>query len=262
MRFSGVLRTELMKLHRSKVPWITLAAYAFMVGIAGFFLWMMMNPGRAESVGLMGQKARFAFAGEKNDWPTFLSFIVEMGSVGGLIMCSIIVAYVFGREYAEGTAKNMLALPVARSSFVFAKIIVSAAWFGLLTLWIVGETWIVGSILGLGGMTNGVFLAATAKLFLLALMSLCCAVLVAWVAVQSRGYFAPLGFTIFTLVLANVFGHTGWGPWAPWSIVGLYSGAAGPEISIGWGSFVVMAATFLIGTGLTIAHEVRADNGQ
>jgi ABC-2 type transport system permease protein len=156
----------------------------------------------------------------------------------------------------------MLALPVARSSFVFAKIIVSAAWFGLLTLWIVGETWIVGSILGLGGMTNGVFLAATAKLFLLALMSLCCAVLVAWVAVQSRGYFAPLGFTIFTLVLANVFGHTGWGPWAPWSIVGLYSGAAGPEISIGWGSFVVMAATFLIGTGLTIAHEVRADNGQ
>jgi ABC-2 type transport system permease protein len=230
--------------------------------VAGFFMWMMMNPGLAQGIGLVGQKAKFAFGGESLDWPTFLTFIVEMGSVGGLIMCSVIVTYVFGREYAEGTAKNMLSLPVPRSRFVLAKLVVSAAWFALLTLWIIAETWIVGSILGLQGLTSALFMASSLKLLLLALMGLCCAALVAWVAVQARGYFAPLGFAIFTLVLANLFGHTGWGPWVPWSIVGLYSGAAGAEVTLGWGSFVVIAMTFLIGLALTIRHEVYADNVQ
>ena len=262
MRFPSVIATEFTKLRRSKVTWISLAAYTFMVAMAGFFMWMMMNPGMAKSLGLLGQKANFALGGQSADWPAFLTFIVEMGGIGGLIICSVIVAYVFGREYIEGTAKNMLALPTARSRFVFAKIIVSAIWFAVLTLWIIAESYLVGSILGITGLTTTLFLAAAVKLLVLALMSLCCAVLVAWVAVETRGYFAPLGFSIFTLLLANVFGHTGWGPWVPWSIVGLYSGAAGPETALGWGSFVVIAATFLIGTALTIRHEVYADNGQ
>jgi ABC-2 type transport system permease protein len=241
---------------------MSLLAYTFMVAMAGFFMWMMMNPGVAASIGLLGQKARFAFGGQPIDWPAFLTFIVEMGGIGGLIMCSIIAAYVFGREYTEGTAKNMLVLPTARSSFVFAKIIVSAAWFGGLTVWIIAETLLVGSILRLAAFSSELFLDAAAKLLALALMSLCCSVVVAWVAVETRGYFAPLGFSIFTLVLASVFGHTGWGPWVPWSIVGLYSGAAGPETTLGWGSFVVIAATLLVGTALTIRHEVWADNVQ
>jgi ABC-type transport system involved in multi-copper enzyme maturation permease subunit len=262
MRFPGVVATEFIKLRRSKVTWISLAVYTFIVAIAGFFMWMMMNPGLAQSLGLIGQKANFAFGGQSLNWPTFLTFIVEMGGIGGLVICSIIVSYVFGREYTEGTAKNMLALPVARSSFVFAKIIVSAAWFAALTLWIIIESFLVGSILGITGLTTALFLAAAEKILVLALMSLCCAVVVAWVAVETRGYFAPLGFSIFTLMLGSLFGHTGWGPWMPWSIIGLYSGAAGSETTLGWGSFAVMAATFLIGTALTVRHEVYADNGQ
>ena len=100
------------------------------------------------------------------------------------------------------------------------------------------------------------------QIIALAIMSLCCAVLVAWVAVETRGYFAPLGFSILTLVLANVFRHTDWEPWVPWTIVGLYSGAAGPAVPLGWGSFALIAATFLVGTGLTIRHEMYADNMQ
>jgi ABC-type transport system involved in multi-copper enzyme maturation permease subunit len=262
MSFPIVVGTELMKLRRSKVTWISLAACTFMVGMAGFFMWMMLNPGMARSLGLLGQKAGFAFGGQSLDWPTFLTFIVEMGGIGGLVICSIVFAYIFGREYTEGTAKNMLALPIARSRFVFAKIIVGAAWFAVLTLWMIVETYLVGSMLGITGLTAAMFLAAAVKLLVLALMSLCCAALVAWVAVETRGYFAPLGFSIFTLALASVFGHTGWGPWAPWSIIGIYSGAAGPDAALGGGSFVVIAATFLAGTALTIQHEVRADNVQ
>lgn len=216
----------------------------------------------AESLGLLGQKATFAFGGQSLDWHTFLGFIIEMGGVGGLVMSSIIVAYVFGREYIEGTAKNLLALPIARSRFVLAKVVVSALWFAGLTLWLIPAASLAGSFAGLGGLSVALLLPAAAKLFALAAMSFACAMFVAWVAVESRGYFAPLGFAFFTLMLASVFGHTGWAPWVPWSIVGLYSGAAGTAADPGLASIIVLAATFLAGTGLTIRHEVYADNGQ
>lgn len=262
MKFAAVVSTEFLKLRRSKVTWVTLAVYTFMVGIAGFFMWLMKNPGLAERLGVFGQKAQFAFGGEPIDWTTFLGFIVQMGGIGGLIMSSVIVTYVFGREYAEGTAKNLLALPVARRSFVFAKIIVSAAWFGFLTLWMLPGTFIVGSLVGIGDLQASLFSAAAGRLLALALMSLCCAFLTAWVAVETRGYFAPLGFCIFTLLLAVIFAATGWGPWVPWSVVGIYSGAAGPDAQLGWGSFIVIAVTAAVGITLTVRHEVRADNLQ
>ena len=102
--FPSILRTELAKLRRSTVTWVTFVVYAAMVAVAGFFLWMMKNPGVAERLGLMGQKAKFAFGGEAVDWPTFFTFVQVMGGLGSLIMSAVIVTFVFGREYAEGTA--------------------------------------------------------------------------------------------------------------------------------------------------------------
>jgi ABC-2 type transport system permease protein len=262
MTFSSVIRTEFSKLRRSKVTWMTFAVYVFIVVMAAFFMWVIMNPAAAQSVGLLGKKAELTLSGQPTDWPNFLTLIVEMGGLGGAMVFSLITAYAFGREYVEGTAKNMLAMPIARSRFVFAKIIVCAVWFGALTLWLIAEAWLAGTILGIGGFTTALFLSAVKRILVLALMSLSTAVVVAWIAVQTRGYFAPLGFAIFTIVLSSVFGHTGWGPWVPWSIIGLYSGAAGPGATLGWGSYVVIAATFLVGTGLTVRHEVAADNGQ
>jgi ABC-2 type transport system permease protein len=262
MIFPRVVATELTKLRRSKVTWVSLAVYAVIVVIAGAFLWMVKNPEVARSIGLVGQKAQFAFGGQPVDWSSFMSYISVMGGVGGLIMCSVIVSYVFGREYVEGTAKNMLCLPTPRSYFVFAKIIVSALWFLLLNLWMIAVSYAVGTILGLGGLTSAIFLTATGQLLRLALMSLCCSLLVAWIAVESRGYFAPLGFSIGTMALASVFGRTGWAPWVPWSIVGLASGVAGPDTGLSAGSYLVIIFTFLLGTALVIRHEVFADNKQ
>lgn len=260
--FTAVIRAELAKLRRSTVTWTTMAAGVFMVAVAGFFLWMTMNPGVAQTLGLMGRKAGFAFGDKPAGWSGFLTFIVEMGGMGGLILCSIIVTYVFGREYVEGTAKNMLALPISRGWFVLAKIVVSSAWFAALTLVMAITAWITGTIIGLGAVSAPTLLGAVSKLFAASAMSLCCSLIVAWVAVETRGYFAPLGFAICTLVMASLFGHTGWGPWVPWSIVGLYSGASGSASGFGWGSAAVLAATFLLGTSLTIRHEVCADNSQ
>ena len=262
MTFLTVVATEFLKLRRNRVTWMTFVIYAFMAAIAGAFMWMMKYPAVAQSIGLVGQKARFAFSGQSLDWPGFLLFIVEIGGIGGLLLCAVIAAYVFGREYVDGTAKNLLALPVPRISFVLAKIVVVGSWFASLTLWLVAAAGFTGSMLGLTGLNAHLLLATVGKLSALAGMSLCCCLLVAWIAVETRGYFAPLGAAIGTVVLASVFGHTGWAAWVPWSIVGLYSGAAGPVDAPGWGSLAVLAATFVAGAALTARHEVSADNTQ
>jgi ABC-2 type transport system permease protein len=185
-----------------------------------------------------------------------------MGGIGGMIFLSFIVAFVFGREYVEGTAKNMLTLPLPRSYFVLAKLAVSALWFALLSLWLLPLAFLMGRLVELPGFDPGLFWQVSARMMVASLLAFSACPLVAWIAVSTRGYFAPLGYAIFTLVLASVFGHTGWAPWVPWSIIGLYTGAAGAGPALVPGSFLVLAATFALGLGLTLGHEALADNVQ
>jgi ABC-type transport system involved in multi-copper enzyme maturation permease subunit len=262
MRFLNVFAAELLKLRRSKVTWLSFALYAFIAAILGAFMWVMMHPEVAESLGLFGKKAAFAFGGGALDWTAFLTFIVQMGGMGGLVLCSIIVAYVFGREYAEGTAKNILALPVPRSYFILAKALVCALWLGLLSVWLVPVALLTGSVIGLQGFSWSLVFSVTGRLLGAGAMSTCCAMLVAWVAVGTRGYLGSLGFTFFTMVPASLFAHTDWARWVPWCIVGLYTGSMAPAANVGLGSLAVIAATLVIGVALTIRHDVYADNGQ
>jgi ABC-2 type transport system permease protein len=238
--FHAVVATEFLKLRRSKVTWMSFLIYSVMILMAGFFMWVLKNPGMADRLGLLGQKANFALGGQSLDWSTFLGLIFQMAGIGGMIFLAFIVVFVFGREYAEGTAKNMLTLPLPRCLFALAKFLVSAVWFALLSLWLLPLGFAVGSALGLPGFDPGLFWRIAGKILASCLMSFAVCPLVAWIAAATRGYFAPLGYAIFTLVLASVFGHTGWGPWIPWSIIGLYAGAAGagPELQAGatWSS--------------------------
>jgi ABC-type transport system involved in multi-copper enzyme maturation permease subunit len=262
MIFPAVVSTEFLKLRRSKVTWMSLLVYSVMILMVGFFMWILKNPGMADKLGLLGQKANFALGGQKIDWPTFLGMIFQVASIGGMIFLSFIVVFVFGREYVEGTAKNMLTLPVPRHYFVHAKFIVSAAWFTLLSLWLLPLGLAAGNALGLPGFDPGLFWRIAAKILAVSLMSFAVCPLVAWIAATTRGYFAPLGYAIFTLALASIFGHTGWAPWIPWSIIGLYSGAAGAGPELAAGSYLVLAGTFALGLALTLRHQALADNVQ
>ena len=45
-----------------------------------------------------------------------------------------------------------------------------------------------------------------------------------------------------------MIGHTGWAPWFPWSIVPSLTGLTGQSTpSLPWGSYVVLALTFVVG---------------
>jgi ABC-2 type transport system permease protein len=73
----------------------------------------------------------------------------------------------------------------------------------------------------------------------------------------------PLGFAIAMMALGNVFGKTGWAEWFPWSIVPSLIGMVGQPVSgLPTASYVILALTFAVGTGATIAQLRYADNTQ
>jgi ABC-2 type transport system permease protein len=66
--FAQVLATEFLKLRRSKVTWLSLAALSLgPLGIA-LFMWIVREPGRAAQLGLLGTKADLS--GLEATWPS------------------------------------------------------------------------------------------------------------------------------------------------------------------------------------------------
>ncbi len=258
--FGQVLATEFLKLRRSKVPWGTLAGLSLApLGLA-LFMWILREPGRAASLGLLGTKADLS--GLEATGPVYLSTLTIVFGIGGMLLLPFIVAYIFGREYVELTAKNLLALPVARHWFVLAKLLVAAVWWFVLVIVVLAESLLIGLALGLPGFSAQVAATAVGNSLLAAAISFLLVPVIAWVTVASRGYMAPLAFAIAGMALGNVFGKTGWAEWFPWSIVPLMIGMVGTPQTLPSGSYVVLVVTFVAGIAATIAQLRFADNAQ
>lgn len=261
MTCGTVPATEFLKLRRSRVTWLSLAAYSIGPLVGALFMWIVREPERAERLGLLGTKADLAALDAS--WDTYFQLLTQVTGLGGMILLSVLAAFVFGREYAEGTAKNMLALPIGRHWFVFSKLMVVLVWFAALTAAVLAETVVLGLLLHLPGPSLDTFGRGTADVALASLVAFLLVPPVAWIATLGKGYLPPLGFALVMLLLGNVFGATGWGKWFPWSIVPLFAGVAGPRVeTLEPGSVVVVVVTFLAGTAATVAHVRYADNVQ
>jgi ABC-2 type transport system permease protein len=224
-------------------------------------MWIIKDPDRAAQFGLLGTKA--TVSGIEATWASYASFLTLIVGLGGTLLLAFVAAYVFGREYSDGTAKVMLTLPVPRSMFVTAKLVVAALWWLLIVLVVYIEAVAVGLGLGLPGITWAAVGSLLGNLLLVAGISYLLAPVVALVTVWTRGYLAPVGFALGMLLLGNVVGHTGWAPWFPWSIVPILVGSvSAPVDALPVGSVVILAATFAAGIAATMWRLQTADNTQ
>lgn len=179
-------------------------------------------------------------------------------------MIDVIQAFVFRREYSEGTAKNMVTLPIGRSNFVAAKIVVSFVWYACIAAVVYGEALLLGLLVGLPGFDPALLESNVRLCLLVVLQTLLLGSLPAWIAVAGRGYLAPIGLTIFSsIVIGQIFLHTGWAPWVPWSIMFLTAGAGEPGALVpGAASLLVLAGVFIAGCIATYLTLERSDNTQ
>ena len=248
--FSSALWTETLKLRRSRVPLFTGIGFSFAALMDGFFMIIMKDPEAARRMGLISAKAQL-LAGVA-DWPTFFNVLGQAAAVGGGILFAIIAAWVFGREFSDHTVKELLALPTPREAIIGAKFVVLAAWTLILTVLLFLVGLVVGALVDIPGWSTT--LLGSAFVDVIGAGILCIALLpfVALFASIGRGYMPPFGWTILTIVLAQLAAITGWGDWFPWSVSALFSGAAGPRSELlGPHSYILVSLTSILGLAAT-----------
>ena len=167
---------------------------------------------------------------------------------------------VFGREYTEQTIKDMLALPVSRTSIVISKFLVVFIWCFLLSIVLFITSVIIGKLIHIPDWTGDIFAKSTYKFFTTSFFTLLLSTIVALIASIGRGIIAPLGFVIFILIIAQFIILMGLGPYFPWAIPGVYTVAEGTEgMQLVFASYIILPVTSIIGLIGTIVWWQFAD---
>jgi ABC-2 type transport system permease protein len=256
--FSAAIFTETLKMRRSKVPLFAAMGFSLAPLAGGLFMIILKNPEAARSMGIISTKAQLT-AGTA-DWPAFFGLLAQAAAAGGMVVFSIITIGVFGREFSDHTVKELLALPTSRGQIVAAKFIVISAWSLSLTLLVFVLGIIVGTLVVIPGWSSELLHTAFIDILGASILTLPLMPFVALLASIGRGYLPPFGWTIFTLVLANIAAIMGWGDWFPWAIPGLFSGAAGPRADLlGVHSYIILMAAGVIGFAATLLWWRIAD---
>lgn len=250
--------TELLKSHRSRVPWGAAAGFSIAPLVMGLFMVILKDPEGARALGLLGAKAQLA-AGTA-DWPTFLSLLGQAVAVGGAIIYAFIAAWVVGREFADRTVRGLIASPTPRRTIVLAKAMVIATWGLIVSTWVLLLGLGVGAVVGLPGWSTADAASTLGAIALAGALTIALQTWAAFFASVGRGFIAPLGWTVAMIAVSQVLAVLGWGAWFPWSVPAILAGAGGAEVEpVTLGGIGVVAAVAFAGLVGTIAWWDRAD---
>jgi len=253
--FLTTLHTEGLKIIRSKVIWVIAAAFSIAPLMAGFFMFVLKDPELAKSAGLVGAKAQIA--GDAN-WQSYLDLHAQMIAVGGIFVFGFVTSWIFGREYADNTVKDLLTLPYSRAVIVISKFLASFITNIVLSAYIVTVGFFIGWIVGLLQWSSAIVMQSLYIILIVTMLTIALSTPVAFFASYSRGYLAPVGFVIITLIFSQIVAAVGHGEYFPWAVPALYSGLTGENI-ISWSSLIIICITSLLGILSTLYWWFFAD---
>lgn len=244
---SDMLWVELRKAIRSRMPlWTALGSLFMPLGIA-FLIFVAKNPEISQKLGLVSAKANL-LAYSATDWSTYLGLCGQMIAAGEFFLLVIAISWVFGREFADGTLKDMLAVPVPRSSILLAKFIVVSIWSAMLTTIILMVSLIMGAVISLPGGSLSVILHGTSVLWITAILTAVVVLPVALVASVGRGYILPFGVSVLTLMMTNLVALAGWGEYFPWAVPGLFAQGKSSLTPVSFGLVLLTGLAGMIAT--------------
>ncbi len=242
--------TELVKIRRSRLPWLSALAFTIAAAVGGLFMFILADPQRARAMGLLGTKAQLVNG--TADWPSYFALLAQAVAVGGAIIYGLIVIWTFGREFSDHTVKDLLALPTARTTIVTAKFAIIGVWCLLLAV----QTYLLGlafgGLLRLPGWSGAVALDGLGVLLVTAAMTVLLITPLALAASAGRGYLAAIGVMFATVFVSQVVATLGYGRYFPWSVPALYSGVAGSDqpALVGYLLVAVVGAAGAVGTAM------------
>lgn len=252
------LQAELIKLRNSKMLWVTFIAFGLAPVMGGVFILIVQDSEALAKTGGLAVKAK-AMNFEAN-WKSYLDILTQAIGVGGVLVFGFVASWIFGREYSDGTAKDLLSLPVSRTKILNAKFILYILWCFLLAFSNLFIAFLLGTALQLPILDAVELLPSLGVYGITTILTVIVGIPIAFFALYGKGYLAPLGFVALTLVFAQVIAATGYGSYFPWSVPGLYSGAGGDyRNSLDNFSYLILIITGIAGYFATIIYWKIAD---
>jgi ABC-2 type transport system permease protein len=254
----NMIWVETRKALRSRMPlWTGIGSLFMPLGIA-FLLFVARNPEISHKLGLVGAKANL-ITYAATDWPAYLAACGQMIAAGGFFLFVLAASWIFGREFVDGTLKDLLAVPVARANILLAKYIVLTGWSALLSGVIFLASLGMGALLNLPGVSAEVLLHGTLALLGTSALTVLLAMPFGLFASIGRGYFLPFGLAVLALMMANLAMVLGWGELFPWAVAGLY---AQGKSALGPASYASVLITGLVGVVGTMLWWKYADQNK
>jgi ABC-2 type transport system permease protein len=164
------------------------------------------------------------------DWHGFLLGAAQITGAGGLGGFAVVLAWMFGREFGDGTITGLFALPIRRRSIALAKLVVYAGWAVLMSLLLSVVLGVVGSIAGLGSLDDDTW-AMLVRQSVLGIMSAAITLPVAWAATLSRSVLGGVSVAIGLVVVAQVSVLAGLGGWMPLAAPALWAVSRGTQVT-------------------------------
>lgn len=238
---------EIQKNKHSGITWITFIAFSLAPIFGGVFMYLMKDKGLD---GLSGAfKSKATLLSFEANWDSYLGLLSQAVGVGGVLIFGFVASWLFGREYSDGTAKDLLSLPISRTKILNAKFIYYVIWCFALVFSNLLLGLLFGFSLGLEGLTANLFMKHFSVYLITTVMIVLLNTPIAFFAIAGKGYLAPLGIVAVALVLAQIIGAMGLGTYFPWAVPGIYAGSGGADLKLQLNtmSYIILLFTSIVG---------------
>ncbi|GAA1702248.1 hypothetical protein GCM10009808_20230 [Microbacterium sediminicola] len=229
---------EAMKLRRSTVGLV--ASAAIVGGILAICGGMLVAAGSGSDV-VAAKLGPYADA----SWWGLLGTCAQVTGAAAFVGFGVVLSWMFGREFAEGTITGLFGLPVTLTHTAMAKVTVYLAWAGLVAVALTAGEVVLGLALGLGAPDEAAWLGV-ARQFALVLLTAVIALPVAWVTTLTRSLLAGVGTVIGLVAVAQIVVIGGAGGWVPLAAPTLWAlemdvTPAQLLLSVVWGALGILA---------------------
>jgi len=240
----NLLYTELLKLKRAKM---------FLVSVIGATAAPIMM-----FIGFMNSKSLHPDEPITFDVSFYNTNLYVMLLIGTLLY-GVITAYLYNREYTEDTLKNLLTIPVSRTSLILSKMALLFIWIMALTMVAWGLTFVLGLLGRFEGLSVSVILQSLKQYAVGASLLFLLSTPTMFVAFLFKNYVPSIIFTA-TITMANVaLVDKSYSALFPWSAVNvIVNNAVVPEYPLYY-SYISIFAASLIGLVATIVYFKKSD---
>lgn len=248
---NAAISAEAVKFARSMVGIVATAAIGAGIAVLCAAMMLAVVAGEPSIVARLGEFGTF-------DWRGMLGAAAQITSAGAFVGFGVVAAWLYAREFTEGTITGLFAQPIGRATIAVAKAVVFLAWAIGVSVVIAAALLLLGLAFGFGP-PDAETAAALVRQAVLGVLTAVLTLPVAWVSRLSRSLLAGVATTIGFVVVAQVGVLAGIDGWMPLAAPALWALSGGTSASPGQLALAVAVGALALAATAWSWHRLQLD---